>query len=85
MIKKSLAVILTGALFIGCTYHQPAPTVDVTKPANSFDRSWAASVGALEDQGVRITSKDRSSGIVRGTRNGIDVTAFLKLITEGNK
>ncbi|MGD2012008.1 MAG: hypothetical protein PVI76_12965, partial [Desulfobacterales bacterium] len=53
------ALMLAGALFIGCTYYQPAPKVHVTKPANSFDRSWKAAVGALEDQGVRIASKER--------------------------
>ncbi len=84
MIKDFLAFILAGALISSCTYHQPAPKVYVTKPVSSFDSSWAAAVGALEDQGVRIAAKDRSSGIVRGSRNGIDVTANVRTQADGS-
>jgi hypothetical protein len=78
MIKIIGGLIIFGVLFSGCAYYQPAPAVYVTKPANSFDRSWNAAVGALQDQGVRIATQDRSSGIVRGSRNGIDATANVR-------
>ena len=75
---RLLGLICINVLIFGCTYYQPASTVYVTKPANSFDRSWNAAVGALQDQGVKITNQDRSSGIARGTRNDIDVTANVR-------
>ncbi|MGB5616604.1 MAG: hypothetical protein WBM78_07185 [Desulfobacterales bacterium] len=73
-----LALVFTGALITGCSYYQAAPGTYVKKPVSSFDRSWAAAIGALRDQGVQITIEDRSAGIVRGTRNGINVTANLR-------
>ena len=78
MKRRLLGLIYICVLFTSCTYYQPASTVYVTKPANSFDRSWDAAVGALQDQGVKITSQDRSAGIVRGTRKGIDVTVNVR-------
>ena len=56
----------------------------MTTPDSSFDRSWAAVIGALQDQGVQITSEDRGAGIVRGTRNGINVTASVRTQADGS-
>ena len=50
----------------------------------SFDRSWSAALGALGDQGVHITSEDRGAGQIRGTRDGIDVTANVRTQTDGS-
>lgn len=84
MRRYLLALVFTGALFAGCTYYQTAPGTVVTTPASSFDRSWAAVIGALQDQGVQITSEDRGAGIVRGTRNGINVTASVRTQADGS-
>jgi hypothetical protein len=78
MKRRLWGLIYICVLFTSCTVYQPASTVYVTKPANSFDRSWNAAVGALQDQSVKITSQDRSAGMVRGTSNGIDVTANVR-------
>ena len=56
----------------------------MTTPDSSLDRSWAAVIGALQDQGVQITSEDRGAGIVRGTRNGINVTASVRTQADGS-
>jgi hypothetical protein len=76
---KTLVILiaLTAVSISGCTYYQAAPAVHTTS-ASKFDRSWSAAVGALSDQGVRITSQDRAAGIVRGTRDGIEVTGNLR-------
>jgi hypothetical protein len=82
-----LVMLLAAALFTGCTYYQTPPGTYVTTttaPASSFDRSYAAAIGALKDQGVGITTEDRSSGFVRGTRNGINVTANVQTRTDGS-
>jgi hypothetical protein len=75
---------LVGTLLAGCTYYQTAPGYYSAKPPGGFDRSWAATVGALEDQGVRITTEDRAAGIVRGTREGINVTANVRTQADGS-
>ena len=72
----------TGALFIlmvvftvlwgGCVVYEPVPV-----PANygsSFDRVWDSALGAAEDAGVKITSADRTTGIIRGVTNSADIT-----------
>jgi hypothetical protein len=56
----------------------------VTTPANTFDRSWAAAIGAFQDQGVQITSENRGAGIVRGTRDGINVAANVRMQADGS-
>jgi hypothetical protein len=84
MRRYLFALAFAGALLAGCTYYQTAPGTVVTTPASSFDRSWAAAIGALQDEGVQITSEDRGAGIVRGTRNGINVTASVRTQADGS-
>ena len=84
MRRYLFALAFAGTLLAGCTYYQTAPGTVVTTPASSFDRSWAAVIGALQDQGVQITSEDRGAGIVRGTRNGINVTASVRTQADGS-
>jgi hypothetical protein len=78
------ALALAAALIAGCTVYETAPGVYSPYPPTSFDRSWSAVVGALRDQGVRIGSEDRSTGVVRGTRDGIDVTASVRTQADGS-
>ena len=78
------AAALALGLASGCVVYQTGPGVYSPYPSTSFDRSWAAAVGALGDQGVRITSEDRSAGIVRGTRDGIDVVGNVRTQADGS-
>jgi hypothetical protein len=82
--RAVVAVALTVGLVSGCVVYQTAPGVYSPYPATSFDRSWSASVGAFADQGVRVTSEDRSAGVVRGTRDGIDVVANIRAQADGS-
>jgi hypothetical protein len=83
--RRSIVWIFSAAVLIsGCTYYQTAPGTYVSAPVSGFDRSWSAAVGALQDQGVRITSEDRSAGIVRGARDGITVTADVRTQADGS-
>jgi hypothetical protein len=85
MRRYLLTFVYTGALMAaGCTYYQTAPGTYVTTPANTFDRSWAAAIGAFQDQGVQITSENRGAGIVRGTRDGINVAANVRMQADGS-
>jgi hypothetical protein len=76
--------VLVAVLVAGCTYYEVAPGVYATSSPTSFDRSWSATVGAFEDQGVRITAQDRGTGQVRGTRDGIDVLANVRTQADGS-
>ena len=82
----TITVFLVAVLLAGCAYYQTAPGYYGTTPApvNTFDSSWSAAVGAFEDQGVRIATEDRSAGFLRGTRDGIDVTANVRTQADGS-
>jgi hypothetical protein len=84
MRRYMLALVFAGLLIAGCTYYQTAPGTYATTPGTSFDRSWGAAIGALQDQGVRITSEDRGAGFVRGTHDGINVTANVRMQADGS-
>ena len=87
MTAKQIACVVAAlavAAVAGCTYYQAAPGVYSAPAPASFDRSWSAAVGAFEDQGVRITSQDRSAGQIRGTRDGIEVTANVRTQADGS-
>ena len=89
-VRVFLVVPLFAAISVlgGCTYYVApgaAPgTYYGTTPATSFDRSWAAAVGAFADEGVTITSEDRGAGVVRGTRNGINVVGSVLTQADGS-
>lgn len=85
-LMKILSIALMGilALSSGCTYYQLAPATYVTVPTGKFDRSWSAAVNAFEDQGVTIIREDRESGVVRGTRDGMDVSASVRTRADGS-
>ena len=74
-----LIVVLT-ALWGGCVVYEPVPV-----PAyygSSFDRAWDSALGAAGDAGVKITSADRTTGIIRGVTNSADVT--ISVITQAD-
>jgi hypothetical protein len=81
---RSLLLGLAAAMLAGCTVYEVAPAVYAPAPNTTFDRSWHAAAGALEDQGVQITSEDRAAGVIRGRRGGIDVTAGVRTQADGS-
>lgn len=65
------AIYLIVALVLGgCVYYEPVPAPG---PSN-YDRAWNASYNAARDIGVQITSSDPATGIIRGSKDGIDVS-----------
>ena len=77
-----LAATILGAA--GCYVYEMAPGTYVAAPPPVFDRSWNAAVGAFRDQGVEISVEDRPSGVIRGRRGGIDVTASVRSQADGS-
>jgi hypothetical protein len=75
-----LSVVFT--LFSGCVVYEPVPT-PVPSPS-TFDRAWSAAIGAAQDEGVRITSEDRTRGVISGSRGEQDVTINVQTQADGN-
>lgn len=81
------AAFALAAFVAGCTVYQVAPGVYEPYPPaamSSFDRSWNAALGAFGDQGIAVTTEDRSAGIIRGRRGAIDVSANVRQQADGS-
>jgi hypothetical protein len=83
-LRGLFAAWMCMGLIAGCTYYEVAPGVYATTPVSTFDRSWAAARNALQEQGVRITQEDRSTGTLRGDRSGIPVLALVNTQADGS-
>lgn len=75
-----VALALAGALLAGCVTYQPV------YPAASpnFEPAWNAALGGAQDVGVRVTSADPSTGLIRGSKDGIDVTVVVARQADGS-
>jgi hypothetical protein len=85
-LQRLLLVAALSALLGGCVvapYPYGAPVVTPAAPA-SFDRSWDAALGAAADAGVQVTSADRSSGRISGSKGGAAVTIELRPQPDGS-
>jgi hypothetical protein len=84
ILRGLLATGLCASVLAGCTYYEVAPGVYATAPAPTFDRSWSAARNAMLEEGVRITQEDRSSGTLRGDRNGIGLLTLVRSQADGS-
>lgn len=84
-----LGACLMLAALGGCTYYPaaPYPAAPYPAPANyassTFDRAYAAALGAIADQGLSISSQDRASGTIVGSRGALAVTATVRPQADG--
>ena len=78
------AVAASGMIMGACTVYQPAPVVYAPAQPSAFDRSWNAALASFEDQGVAVSSADRSTGMIRGRRGDIELTANLRTQADGS-
>ena len=77
--RKWIAAIVIVAL-AGCTVYEP-----VAVPAPSaFERSYNAALAAAQDEGVRITSDNRATGVILGNRGEQDVTINVQSQADGS-
>lgn len=65
-------MVVLAALWGGCVVYEPMPAPGYS--GSSYDRVWNSALGAAEDAGVKITSADRTAGIIRGVTSSADVT-----------
>ena len=65
----------------GCVVYEPVPM-----PAyydSSYDRVWDSALGAAGDAGVKITSADKTTGMIRGVTGSTDVTISVTTQADG--
>jgi hypothetical protein len=79
-IRMTMMTLVTVVALAACTTYEPAPA----PPPSPFDRAWNAALGAVQDEGVRVTSSDRGSGVIRGYRDQQEVTVNLQTQADGN-
>jgi hypothetical protein len=60
----SISFVLVPGI-AGCVVYDTPPPGYTAGPS-TFDRSYAAAIGAFADEGVQIVSEDRATGAVRG-------------------
>ena len=81
---RALAALLVCVALASCVaYPYPAEPQTVMVPA-SFDRSWDAALGAAADAGIQVTSADRASGRITGTKAGAPVTIQVEQQSGGS-
>ena len=83
-LKLRRLVIVSALLSLGaCVVYEPVPVSPQTTLQQRFDRSWSAAAGAMSDQRLTITSQDRATGVIRGERGGITITATIETLADG--
>ena len=76
--------VLVGLLASSCASEQTEPVSYATPSMSKFDRAWIAAQDAFADQGVKITSADRNTRVISGTRDEITVTTTLNQRADGS-
>ena len=73
--KRIASIALLGCLLVsGCVVYEPVPGYYTQ---STYDRAWNAALGAMQDAGVQMTAAEPSTGSIRGTKDGMDVSAFV--------
>jgi hypothetical protein len=69
------------AVATSCVVYEPHPAY--YNSASTYDRAWSAALGALQDSGVTVTSTDASTGVIRGSKEGMDVSVSVVRQADG--
>ena len=83
--SRALCIVLAASLasvpLAGCVY---APYPGYYYGGNNFDRAWSAALGGAQDAGVQVTSAEPSTGLIRGSKDGIDVLVNVARQADGS-
>jgi hypothetical protein len=78
LFRLAALIALVSLPLTGCVYAPyPYPY------ASNYDQAWSASVGAVRDAGVQVTSEDYGSGLIRGAKDGVNVTVSVSRMADG--
>ena len=72
-LRTAFALIATVFVLAACV---PYPYTTVPGPSK-YDQAWNAALGGVQDAGVTIVHAEPSTGMIRGSKNGIDVTVSV--------
>jgi hypothetical protein len=75
----AMSAIAGSLALAACVVYEPVPQ----QAPSTYDRAWAAAIGAMQDQGVAINEQDRAAGVLRGTRGAAGVTAVVRTRPDG--
>ena len=84
------ALAAACALLAGCATAEPPPPPPpqpvpyYVVPQSNFDSAWTAALGGAQDAGVRLSSSDRATGLMRGSKDGIDVSVSVVRQADGS-
>ena len=79
MQARALAVAALFVALAGLTGCVGAPPGTVPDSLNSFDRTFDAAVGAMADQKMAFSQKDRRNGVIVAELKGDSIIATLQL------
>jgi hypothetical protein len=86
MISRALCISLAfglGSLSLaGCVVYEPVPAY--YPGGSNFDRAWNAALGGAQDAGVQVASAEPGSGLIRGTKDGIEVVVTVARQADGS-
>jgi hypothetical protein len=68
----------TLLMLAGCVAYAPPPQ------PSTFERAYNAMLGAMSDQGVKISDANQSTGTITGTRGNITVIASVAPRPDGS-
>jgi hypothetical protein len=77
----ALALLVGGC--VATPYGVPSAPAPAPGPS-TFNRSWDAALGAAADAGVQVTSADRASGRISGSKAGEPVVIMLLAQSDGS-
>jgi hypothetical protein len=82
LIRRTMIIVAAVVALAGCTTSEPEPAP--APPPSPFDRAWNAALGAAQDEGVKVTSADRVSGVITGVRGPQEIRIQLQTQADGN-
>src|SRR4051812_3883291 len=84
--SRRIACVASLVLLGGCVVYDPyyhPYTQPGVSTAQMYDRAWDASMGAMQDQGVNVTTADRPTGVIEGRRGAMIVRSTLVTQADG--
>lgn len=74
------AIFAAGVALSGCVAYTPAPPPQ----PSANERAYNAMLGAMSDQGVKLTEANPTTGVITGTRGSITVLATVTPRPDGS-
>jgi hypothetical protein len=76
-----LLSIAVALVLSACVAYAPPPP---PPPPSTYDRAYNAMLGAMSDQGVRVTDAQQSTGVITGARGNITVISTVAPRPDGS-